>query len=366
MNNRLSHSAANKFQECPKAYEYSYVKRLRPKITNSFFMFGRAVDAAAMELLNNPGADYLPAYEKAMAFVDINGSLQSAPRCVNVVYGVSEFDSDLLNEQDRQDAQNLATELFGEGNWEDRLSYIQNERKTMAFDLLERSHREFYNYCNWKCVFRRGQYMIEAFKREFLPKVKKILSVQEKIELHNEHGDSIIGYIDFVADIEGEGVVVFDLKTSASLYDAGAVLTSPQLSLYLSAVQEKYKTEKAGFCVLSKQIVKNKTKICTVCNNDGTGKRHKTCDAEIDGKRCGGEWKETLAPEAIVQLLVNKVPERTLEIVIENYEHVNNAIKHGVFQRNFQSCNKGQFKCQYYNLCYFNKTDGLEEVGERK
>lgn len=361
--NRLSHSAANKYQECPTAYRYHYIEKLRPKITNSYFMFGRAVDAASTEVLKGSGLEQ-PVYDKTMAFVDINGIMSSAPKNADIVYGVNEFDSELLLPEDVALVKAFSKEMFGDEEWETNYGYVQEERKKLAFDKIEMHHRRFYNYCNWLCLYRRGLLMVDAFKTDFMPKVVKVHSVQEKIELTNEEGDSIIGYIDFVAELKDEGTVVFDLKTSASQYAEGAVLTSPQLSIYLSTVKEKYNTNKAGFCVLNKQVIKNRVKVCSVCGNDGTGGRHKTCDAVKDGQRCNGKWDETIKPKVAVQVLINEVPERTQEIVLENYEHINQLIKNQVFQRNFQSCIKyGSVKCSYYNKCFSNNDEGLEKVG---
>ena len=163
--NRLSHSAANKYQECPTAYRYHYIEKLRPKITNSYFMFGRAVDAASTEVLKGSGLEQ-QIYDKTMAFVDINGIVSSAPKNADIVYGVNEFDAELLLAEDVALVKAFSKEMFGDEEWETNYRYVQEERKKLAFDKIEMHHRRFYNYCNWLCLYRRGQLMVNAFKTD--------------------------------------------------------------------------------------------------------------------------------------------------------------------------------------------------------
>ncbi len=182
------------------------------------------------------------------------------------------------------------------------------------------------------------------------------------MKLDNGGGDNFIGFVDLVADIDDHGTVIIDHKTSAMDYEPDSVLTSPQLAGYMHTLYPKYKTRKAGYIVFKKNIKKNRVKICSQCGHDGTGGRHKTCDNVISGKRCGGEWTETLTPEVVVQVIIDTIPERTEEIVLENMDLVNDGIKNKVFTRNLNMCkNYYGGLCPYFNLCYKNKKEGLEQ-----
>lgn len=208
--------------------------------------------------------------------------------------------------------------------------------------------------------------MIKALRKHVLPKITKVHDTQVFTKLENGVGDSIIGYADIVCDFEGyDKPVVFDVKTATRDYDSAAVLTSPQLSLYVHSLSDKYSnTRLAGYIVLSKIIRKNKDKKCKSCGHVNEGTNHKTCNAAVGNDRCGGQWDVTMNPEAKVNILINEIPERTEDIVLENYEHVNTAIKRGEYHRNFNSCKKAYGLCTYWNLCYKGSEDGLVSMAK--
>ena len=200
--------------------------------------------------------------------------------------------------------------------------------------------------------------MLDAHRKEIMPQITSVIETQKKIELNNNSGDSLIGYADLLGtwkDIEGP--IVIDYKTSSMRYADDSVTTSPQLSIYAHALGYK----KAGYVVFSKHIKKNKTKECSICKFDGTSSKARSCNNEINGVRCGEAWNETIRPSVDIQVLINEIPERTDEIVLDNVQMINKAIKSGVFVRNFNSCKTGYGICPYYNLCYKNKSDGLEK-----
>jgi hypothetical protein len=183
----------------------------------------------------------------------------------------------------------------------------------------------------------------------------------------NAEGDEITGFVDAVVEWEGKGVVVIDNKTAAREYDWDAVQKSPQLALYMHALSHEFNTRTAGFVVLRKGIKKNKTKQCNKCKHDGTGSRAKTCDNEVDSKRCTGTWNEQIAPEGEINVLIANIPERLEEIVIENMADMTHLIKQGVFPRSLGSCDK-PFPCAFKKLCFENSTEDVvcvKEEGEK-
>jgi hypothetical protein len=359
MANRLSHSQVSKYQQCGKAYQFWYINKIRPTKSRSALLFGSALDRAIGVLLNpseeqNKTPEQL--FEYFWRFQDINGKKTYIPTCTSLVYSKSDFDKDLLSNEDAEKVGKSREELIA----------LADKRNEFGYDRLSEEEKAIINHAFWFCLQRKGLYMIKAFREKVMPKIRKVHSTQEYIELNNDDGDKVIGYIDIVAEVDGHSEpIVLDLKTSAMEYEEDAVLTSPQLTLYTHAVSEKYKTRKAGFIVLNKNLMKNRKKICSKCNHDGSGGRHKTCANEIEGKRCGGEWTETISPEVYVQFIIDEIPEQTENLVLENIADINTAIKTGHFTRNLSMCtNTYGGPCDYLFLCYKGKMDNLVKQGE--
>ena len=276
--NRLSHSQVSKYQQCGKAYEFWYLKKIRPTKSRAALLFGTALDRAIGVLLK-PDEDRTKTPEQIFdyfwRFQEINGSNVYLPTCTSIVYAKSDFDKDLLS---KDDAEKIGTSL-------EKILEIMAKRVEMGHNGINEEERKIANHAMWTCLHHKGHYMIKAFRDKVQSKLTKVHSTQEYIELNNGE-DKVIGYIDMVAEVDGHNEpIVLDLKTSAMQYEDDAVLTSPQLTLYVHAVADKYKTRKAGFIVLNKNLIKNRKKVCSKCNHDGSGGRHKTCANEIEGKR---------------------------------------------------------------------------------
>lgn len=362
MNNRLSHSSTSKFQECPTAWKYHYLDRLRSTTQSAALLFGTALDKAITAELQNKDKKAEEAFSYFWRFQEVNGVALDIPVATNIVYANSDFDKDLLNTED------IGT-IKDKFQIEDPLEEIKNVyeiKKTTGFDGLKEEQKALLNFANWICLYHKGMLMIQTFRTEILPNIEEVLGVQEYVELKNGDGDIIIGYADLICKWKGvDGPVVLDFKTSSIEYEADKVLTSPQLTLYVHALNEKYKTRKAGFIVFNKHILKNKTKICSQCSNDGTGKRHKTCDAEINGDRCNGDWIETIKPSVHTQILIDEIPTQTEDVVLQNMDYINQAIKNGIFHRNFSSCVRPWGKCPFFNKCFKNSDEGLIKLEDK-
>lgn len=366
MSNRLSHSQVSKFQQCGKAYEYWYIKKIRPTKLKAALLFGTALDKAIGALLDkNSKSTPQEVFDYAWRFQDVNGVQQYIPTNTDIVYSKNDFDKDLISQSDLSTFDVKLADIL----------VAVSKKDEVGLDKLDIESRKLVNIGSWVCLKKKGHYMITAFQEKVMPKLKKIHSTQEYINLENGDGDSVIGYIDLVADVDGfDSPVVLDLKTSAMEYDEDAVLTSPQLSLYVHAVSEKYETRKAGFIVLNKHLIKNKVKTCISCGHVSEG-RAKTCDREsieqVETKkgltekavRCNGEWNETVNPEVYVQFIVDEIPRQTEDLVLQNIDDINTSIKTGHFTRNLSICtNVYGGPCEYMNLCYRGKMDGLVEA----
>lgn len=363
--NRLSHSSTSKFQDCPKAFDFHYNHNLRGVNQSAALLFGSAIDASTGALLEGKTLE-----EAKEVFLEnwleakVNGVLTKLPEFTKIVYANTDFDVDLLTSED-MDKLKLHRKVT---DAHEALLEVKKSKDYFSWDGLEEDDKRFWNLANWLSLRRKGYLMLDAFQSKVMPMIEEVLGVQVKVELKNEDGDSVIGYADLVARMKGcAKPVVLDVKTSAREYDKDSVLVSPQLTLYVHDLSEKYEdTRHAGFIVLHKNVKKNKTKKCATCGSDGTGKKHRSCPEEVDGKRCDGEWENTVDPEVYVQVLIDEIPTQTENIVIENIDYINQAIKNGIFTRNLTSCIKPYGKCVFYNLCYRNSSEGLIKVDPDK
>lgn len=372
MANRLSFSSCKTFTDCPKSYELHYIRRLRAQVQSAALLFGTAIDRASTAIFKpeEGGKTAEQIFTYYWNFQEINGKNTSLSRYTEIAYPDSDFDFDLITDSDRLmlKDEHQVEDVKGE------MKKILDWKKDAGYAALPTEQKQFINHCFWCCLKTKGLLMLKAIRTKIMPSITEVLSCQEQIKIENEDGDIIIGFIDLIARVKGyDKPVVLDLKTSKLTYSDNSNEVSPQLASYLNAISDKYEsTRYVGFLVLSKTVIKNKTKICTVCGYDGSEGSHKTCPNEVkaDTKkgtaRCNGEWAVTMNPEVAVQIIISALPEQTELIVMQNYDYVNESIKTGNFPRNFNSCIKTYGKCQFYNLCYENKRDGLIKLEEKK
>lgn len=369
MSNRLSNSSANTFMDCPTKWKFHYQDKLRGQTTSAALLFGSALDAAIGSLLTKPEINPLEVFHKNWENAFINNKRVYIPDSELVVYAESDFDVELVQKHQWEQVEKIFPACL------ENLSRVQTEKKEKGFDNLSKEDKKLYNLSNWFCLAEKAKYMIEAFKTYILPNIEQVLATQLQVDLDNGKGDSILGFADMVCKYKGyDKPIVLDLKTSTRQYDDDAVQTSPQLALYLHGLSDKFdNTDLAGFLVLHKTIKKNRSKVCSKCGFDGSGARHKTCSnmlPPVDDRnkeiRCNGEWIEKIKPEATYQVLINRIPENTQNMIVENYDIMNEAIKTGHFYKNLSSCIKPYGRCVYYDLCYKGKDETLIQVEDNR
>ena len=361
---RLSHSQANKFTDCSKSWYYHYVKRLRKRTTTSALLFGSLIDGAVEVYLDTGDIDKaLLRLKESWKVQEINGVPRELFNCPDLVYSNSDFDKDLLEEEDW----NELKEKYGDDAYSQYLSTMK-QKDIIGFDLLKKEKKILINNFNWFSMLRKGNLMFKKVVEILDEEVEEVLGTQIKVELEDGEGNSIVGYTDFVVRLKGyDKPVILDLKTSSIDYEPDSVKTSQQLSLYLEGLSEDFEnTRYAGYLVLHKRIQKHKKKVCKKCGFDGTGKRFKKCNNEIDGERCNGEWDEEITFTVKHQLIVDEISEHVSQMVLENMSHVAQRINNDAIVRNFGACKKPWGKCAYYDLCFSNKKDGLIELEEKE
>jgi hypothetical protein len=332
MKKNLSYSGYTTYVTCPKKYDYHYNQKIDSETTPSHLIFGSAVDKALNVILSG-GTD-----EEALA-----ATYPDLARLATEKIEIQEqdFDGDLIINEEKLVRQLqttgwtgtnptvLATTLFEKIKFGETLSANQS----LALALLVRAS-----------FFEKIALIIQAFHDYVEPQIEEIVSVQKNVKR---------GILDFEAKLHGhDGIVVCDNKTASRDYPEDAVRMSVQLA--------GYGAKKGCYVVFNKTVKKNRTKTCSVCGANGTGKRHKTCDAVIDGDRCNGDWDETISPEIIPQIIIDDIKEETREMVETAYAEVEALIETGIFPRNLNSCGK-QFgrPCDYINLCWNKDIKGL-------
>jgi hypothetical protein len=360
---RLSHSAINKFLSCAHSYRLHYIKNLRERVKSGALLFGSALDEALNSLLKGSASDPRAVFDESWSVGDINGEKIEIIENPLVRYAESDFDKDLITEEQKTILKHYAKEYKLDGDIFEIFSKIKEEKKDKGFDNLDANKQYFYNRMNWSAMREKGRLMLAAYKRDVLPRIVKIYDVQKKAEIKNASGDSVVGYIDLVADVRlDDGTIVkavLDNKTATRDYEHDAVRTSQQLAIYAELEDVEY----GGFFVMKKQILKKRNKLCSVCGHTSTG-RAKTCDSEVMGKRCGGEWKEDVELDVTIQMLIDKVTDEQKESVMESIESVLKMISLGLFPRNLQSCNNYD-GCPFKNYCHYGNLDGIIEMDKK-
>ena len=294
---KLSNTAVNLYNQCSFCYYLHYKEGIRPVKTSSALVFGSALDTALNHLLLNRKI-----IEAKSTFYNEWFQYKTDP---NIVYFKSDLDEELLNHLSIYDNKNL----------------------------------------EWQTLMTKGMMFIDAYYNEVLPKIKKVLSVQEPISIKNNEGDEISGFLDLVVEWEDGKTYLMDNKSSGRLYDANSAKEGQQIPLYHYAVKDKYKLDGIGYIVLIKKINMNKTKTCTKCERVNNSS-HKKCNEEFimvtdvdrkekvvtaNFKRCNGDFKITINPSVDIQYVFNKVEESDENRVLEAFDKANYGISNNLF-----------------------------------
>lgn len=371
---RTSHSQNSTYIKCPKYWDWNYNHKLESDSKGASLYFGSAVDEAIMELLrNNP--NYLDCFydrwKKAYSFGTVTPVFDND----DIVYGYGDFDNDILQSQDITQLNQWADELKIRDK--NRLSLKKEESETNPLHLYSAIVRlkknsyksptaeqmKYFNRASWLSMKRKGEILISSFKTEFYPKIKKVVAVQERSEIEDPiTKDKITGYIDMVLEIEGyDKPIIFDLKTAARPYTQDQIELTDQLTLYSAMKGSTYNTNLVGYVVLSKNINKINTGICKKCSHIKNS-QHKTCNNELNGVRCNGEWEETKVITPEVQVLVeSKTPEQVDTLLID-IGNIILAMKNKIVYKNTDKCHNWYGSvCPYYNACHKGDLTGLKK-----
>ena len=359
--NRLSHSQSMKYQDCGQAWHNHYNERIRPVTKSSALFFGNVLDSAVEDYLNNKNKDQaIDILRTSWEEIEINGKKEAMFDSTKVIYSNADYDAELLEEEDL----GVLKAEYGDDVL-DQVKAIYKQKSAVGFNYLKHSSKVLLNKANWFSMLRKGMLMLDRAFVLIDENVEEVLATQVKVNLENEDGDSIVGYADFVVKWKGyEDPIVFDLKTSSIEYAEDSAKNSPQLSVYVHDLRSTYNTSTVGFMVLHKRVKKDRQKICSVCKHDGSATRHRTCNAEVDGERCGGEFNEVVKFSIRDQIIIDTIDPVVEKMVIANMDAVNVSIKSGIITKNLNACEKPWGMCPYHSLCF--KDASLTDAGLTK
>lgn len=379
----LSHSQVNKYSACSKKYEWHYIHKYREKVMSAALLFGSALDNTINEVLTDfkegnlkPPSIYKSRFDAHWLKQKINKVEHELPECTLIAYAKSDFDKDLLTEYDFNALydrlkQLLPNEPLDPNNKEktvlNAFGKLNGIKSHLGLETMDQNSARFINLVNYTVLSNKGHLMITAYMKEVIPKLQEVIAVQKTIDLKNGEGDSVFGITDCIVKLKGDiKPRVMDLKTSSVRYEDDSASNSPQLAVYTYALAEEidYSTY-TGYIVLNKNIKKNKTKKCSICKFiPDSGSKYKTCNNEINGKRCNGEWIETLQPEAECYIVTGEITPYYQEQIVENYDAVLRAIKNKVFIKNVNACNDFGRKCEFYSKCFQGKEGNLIQLDD--
>lgn len=354
---KLSHSAVDTFKTCQEKHYLRYIAKIYPKETGSSLSFGGAVDEAVSYLLRSHQNNTLEEGLKGFKDVFLNHpekGWDKAFKDPGLRYSSKDYDAKVLGTEFAVSAIDI---------WSDELNTTLESTikaiKQKEYKTVQPNENEMYTRLSWLSLREKGLLMLEAFVRDALPKIKRVVAIQHKIE--GRAGDTdLVGYLDLIAELEGqEKLAVLDLKTSAMPYEQDDVKLSEQLTLYLAATGEELQTDLAGFIVLHKTMSSDSK--CSKCNFVKES-NHKTCNSEASGKRCGGEWISV--PKATTQILLDTISKDQQDDYLSGLGVLEPVMAKGLRVKNFESCRKYGF-CDYYSLCH-NKDKSKYNYPENK
>lgn len=280
---RLSYSAREKYELCPYKYYLHYVMKYRSSLQSSALCFGNALDIALNTMLEG-GNNYHEVFDSEWnKYKEI---------CDSIEYYKSDLDKSLLKESE------------------------------LELPLHEQ---------NFISLARKGKKLLDVYKKNILPRIKEVMSVQGEINIFgydvndNQTEDSIYGKLDLIALIEDDDgklkYALLDNKTTSEPYPKDAVQKKDQLALYAAGFSD---IEWFGYLTLNKKNFKT-------------------------------------------QIIIDKISEDKKQKVLDNFVETLHKIEEEKFEKNTKSCYAFGRRCEFWTHChkgFFSKDIYQEIKGE--
>lgn len=347
----ISYSKVNTFKACPQ--KYYLTKAYPPDMNASALPFGKAVESGVDVLLDGGSM------EEAFKVFETEWHTASATRWsgpqpvwdnLEIFYYANDYDDKLIKEEDEAKVEDWFASLeskYKKKTWKEQMDKFMAQIKENSNIVDE--ERKFAHRVLWLCCLNRGRLMLEAFERDLLPHVEKVVAKQKDIKIDNEDGDKLVGIIDYIFKLtDFDEDVLIDLKTAGKHYSNHDLNTSDQLASYAAAE----KINKIGYMILLKMIKHSKS--CNKCGNEPSSNRKKNCEKCKDGKYT------KISSRAETQFITRNLREGEGEEILEDFSDVLVAIKNEVNWKNPASCHNFGRKCEYYDFCW--KGKDLDEI----
>ena len=328
---KLSYSKVDKYNTCPKMYDFHYNKRFRSKYIGSPLFFGTALDDAVGRLLlekkktltDKEKEEYektaLEIFQKKMKVSRYNGEWVDLKKSPLAEYSKTDLDISLLSDQQMK---KYLQEV------DDVQSFIDWATKARKHSGLSEEDTLLYNSIGHDCLIEKGKMILKTYEAEIIPQIKEVLEIQKKIWLPNDEGDGITGFIDFtcIFNDEPDKKYIVDNKSSSKPYKIEQLHTSDQLHTY--AEHEGYDD------------------ICYIVYEKNIRKRE---------------------PRVRITILRGKTIEEQFEKTFEQYQKATDGIKNEEFNPNYDSgCFFYGSKCVYHSICHYNKmNDNLVNLNKK-
>jgi len=101
---------------------------------------------------------------------------------------------------------------------------------------------------------------------------------------------------------------------------------------------------------VAKQVSKDETLTCKSCGHVKSSS-HKTCNNEIEGKRCSGEWDGKTVYFSESKIVIGERNLQEAAQVYQDYDDIVVGIKSSVFPRNRDSCEAYGSICEFKTIC---------------
>lgn len=288
----------------------------------------------------------------------------------NIVYSYADFDEHVLDDKNIKKLEEWKKELEIKTKVSAVDLYKQIvKKKKNPYKKLTEKEKTYFNRASWLSLKLKGEILIKSFKEQFLPKIKKVHATQLSGSIKSDDGqDSINGVLDCILEVEGyDKPIIIDLKTASQPYKEEQIDLTEQLTLYYGMMGAQYKTDLVGYLVLCKNIPKQKIAFCKSCGHERRTGQLKTCDNEINGKRCKGEWEEKVELKPEVQFMVRKKGDTELFSLYSDYSNIIYAMKNDMVYKNQSKCHNWYGgKCPFFDLCHKGDDSNLLKKGRKK
>ena len=237
---QTSFSKSGMYISCPKAWWWNCDMKLEAPEMGASLYFGLAMDSAVTEMLKGSPdwlINFYDKWNKAYSFGQSTKIFDNP----DVMYAHKDFDIHVLEDKDI-----VTVDL-----WAKELNFIQptvtlnrndvssmhgtlSKKKKNPYIKISNDELKMFNRLSWISMKRKGKILLNAFHTQFYPKIKKVLATQERATIPDPHtGDSIVGYVDMILEIEGYSKpIIFDLKTAGQFYRQEEIDLTQQLTLY--------------------------------------------------------------------------------------------------------------------------------------